>query len=205
MRCYENRTRGTTLASRARLADNFFSRARGLLFTRSLDAGSGLYLVPCKSIHMFGMAYPIDAVFLDRDGIVVGLAENIQPGQVSSYFKTAAGCLELPAGLIGDDYHNDNVEKAAARELEEETGYRASHIQPLGEYCSSPGMVAESFTLVRATGLSRVGEGGGIEGEDIVVHHVPRADVVSFIEEKRDEGVGIDVRLLLLLGSEYLR
>jgi ADP-ribose pyrophosphatase len=116
-------------------------------------------------------------------------------------------CLELPAGLVGDDDENEigNVEEAAARELEEETGYRAAHMQPLGEYYSSPGMVAESFTLVRASGLTRVGEGGGVEGEDIVVHHVPRADVVSFIEQKRDEGVGIDVRLLLLLGSEYLR
>jgi ADP-ribose pyrophosphatase len=114
-------------------------------------------------------------------------------------------CLELPAGLIGDDDKDDNVEKAAARELEEETGYRAHEIQPLGEYYSSPGMVAESFTLVRATGLTKVGDGGGIEGEEILVHHVPRADVVSFIEEKRDEGIGIDVRLLLLLGSEYLR
>jgi len=116
-------------------------------------------------------------------------------------------CLELPAGLIGDNHdgEDDNVEKAAARELEEETGYRAAHIQPLGEYYSSPGMVAESFTLVRALGLTKVGEGGGVEGEDIIVHHVPRADVVSFIEEKRDEGIGIDVRLLLLLGSEYLR
>ena len=115
-------------------------------------------------------------------------------------------CLELPAGLIGDDHggEDDNVERAAARELEEETGYRADRIQPLGEYYSSPGMVAESFTLVRASGLTKVGDGGGVEGEDIVVHHVPRADVVSFIEEKRDEGVGVDVRLLLLLGSEYL-
>jgi len=115
-------------------------------------------------------------------------------------------CLELPAGLIGDDHggEDDNVERAAARELEEETGYRADRIQPLGEYYSSPGMVAESFTLVRASGLTKVGDGGGVEGEDIVVHHVPRADVVSFIEEKRDEGMGIDVRLLLLLGSEYL-
>ena len=116
-------------------------------------------------------------------------------------------CLELPAGLVGDDDENEigNVEEAAARELEEETGYRAAHMQPLGEYYSSPGMVAESFTLVRASGLTRVGEGGGVEGEDIDVHLVPRADVVSFIEQKRDEGVGIDVRLLLLLGSEYLR
>jgi ADP-ribose pyrophosphatase len=114
-------------------------------------------------------------------------------------------CLELPAGLIGDGGGDDNVEKAAARELEEETGYRAAQIQPLGEYYSSPGMVAESFTLVRARGLTKVGDGGGIEGEEIVVHNVPRKDVVSFIEKKRDEGVGIDVRLLLLLGSEYLR
>ena len=114
-------------------------------------------------------------------------------------------CLELPAGLIGDDYNDDNVEKAAARELEEETGYRAHEIQPLGEYYSSPGMVAESFTLVRATGLTKIGDGGGVEGEEIVVHHVPRGDIVSFIEQKRDEGIGIDVRLLLLLGSEYLR
>jgi ADP-ribose pyrophosphatase len=116
-------------------------------------------------------------------------------------------CLELPAGLVGDDDENEigNVEEAAARELEEETGYSASHIQPLGEYYSSPGMVAESFTLVRASGLTKVGQGGGIGGEDIVVHHVPRVDVVSFIEEKRDDGIGIDVRLLLLLGSEYLR
>jgi ADP-ribose pyrophosphatase len=115
-------------------------------------------------------------------------------------------CLELPAGLIGDDHggEDDNVEKAAARELEEETGYRADRIEPLGEYYSSPGMVAESFTLVRASGLTKVGQGGGVDGEDIVVHHVPRMDVVSFIEAKRDEGIAIDVRLLLLLGNEYL-
>ena len=131
----------------------------------------------------------------DEGGIILVEQDRIPIGR---------RCLELPAGLIGDDDCDDNVEKAAARELEEETGYRAAHIQPLGEYYSSPGMVAESFTLVRATGLTKVGDGGGVEGEEIIVHHVPRADVVSFIEEKRDEGVAIDVRLLLLLGSEYL-
>ncbi len=100
MRCFENRTRGTTLAACARLADNFLQRAKGLLFTRSLDCGQGLYLMPCRSIHMFGMAYAIDAVFLDKDGLVVGLVENIQPGQVSAYFKSACGCLELPVGTV---------------------------------------------------------------------------------------------------------
>ena len=102
--------------------------------------------------------------------------------------------------IVVADEARRKFQAAAARELEEETGYRAAHMQPLGEYYSSPGMVAESFTLVRASGLTRVGEGGGVEGDDIVVHLVPRADVVSFSEQKRDEGVGIDVRLLLRMG-----
>jgi ADP-ribose pyrophosphatase len=64
-------------------------------------------------------------------------------------------------------------------------------------------MVAESFTLVRATGLRRVGKGGGVEGEDIVTHLVPRADIAAFVAGKRAEGVGIDVKLLLLLGAAF--
>ena len=59
------------------------------------------------------------------------------------------------------------------RELEEETGYRAAQWEELGEFYSSPGMLSESFTLVKATGLTKVGEGGGTEHEDIVVHRVP--------------------------------
>ena len=110
-------------------------------------------------------------------------------------------CLELPAGLIGDTHEDDDIEGAARRELEEETGFRAEHIEILGEFYSSPGMVAESFTLVRAKGLICVGAGGGIDGEDIVTHLVPRGEITQFIAAKRAEGVGIDVKLLLLLGA----
>ena len=115
-------------------------------------------------------------------------------------------CLELPAGLIGDDDggEGDTVERAARREIEEETGYRATAIAPLGDYYSSPGMVSEGFSLVRATGLTRVGEGGGVAGEDIVVHRVPRGEIASFVEAQRQRGLGIDVKLLLLLGSALL-
>ena len=115
-------------------------------------------------------------------------------------------CLELPAGLIGDDdgAEDDTVEAAGARELVEETGYRPERVERLGDFYSSPGMVGEGFTLVRASGLTRVGEGGGIDGENIVVHQVRRDAIAAFVAAKRDAGVGIDVKLLLLLGGDYL-
>ena len=113
-------------------------------------------------------------------------------------------CLELPAGLIGDDKEGEAVETAAARELEEETGYRPSRMTDLGYYYSSPGMVSEGFTLLRAEGLTRVHDGGGVEGENIVVHRVQLAEVAAFVAAKRAEGCGIDVRLLLLLAGGLL-
>jgi len=113
-------------------------------------------------------------------------------------------CLELPAGLVGDEEEGESAETSAARELEEETGYRPDHVEPLGYFYSSPGMVSEGFTLVRATGLTRVSDGGGTLGEDITVHRVPLAGLVDFIAAKRSEGVAIDVRMLLLLGPSIL-
>ena len=116
-------------------------------------------------------------------------------------------CLELPAGLIGDGARGgeDNVEAAATRELIEETGFRPGAVENLGEYYSSPGMLGESFTLVRATGLSQVGEGGGVDGEEIIVHRVPRAEIARFIAARRADGIGIDSKLLLLLGGCFLQ
>jgi len=115
-------------------------------------------------------------------------------------------CIELPAGLIGDDdgFAGEDATAAAARELEEETGYRAARMEVLGEFYSSPGMVSESFTLLRARGLERIGPGGGTEGEDITVHRVALSELASFIESARQRGLGIDVRLLMLLGPDIL-
>lgn len=113
-------------------------------------------------------------------------------------------CLELPAGLIGDETEGEDALTSAQRELEEETGYRAAHWEDLGEFWSSPGMLSESFTLVKATGLSRVSEGGGTEHEDIVVHRVPLAGLVDAVARHRALGHAIDVKLLLLLGGGML-
>lgn len=115
-------------------------------------------------------------------------------------------CIELPAGLIGDHdaSEGEDAATAAARELEEETGYRAARMEVLGEYYSSPGMVTEAFTLLRAHDLTQVSAGGGVDGEDITVHRVLLKEIESFIAERRARGDAIDVRLLMLLGPGIL-
>jgi len=113
-------------------------------------------------------------------------------------------CLELPAGLIGDEQEGERVEAAAIRELEEETGYRAARMESLGTFYSSPGMVSEGFTLLRAEGLARTGKGGGTGDENIKVHRVPLAELSAFVAARRTEGCAIDVRMLLLLAGDLL-
>lgn len=110
-------------------------------------------------------------------------------------------CIELPAGLVGDEEEGEDASLAAARELEEETGYRPGHLESLGQFYSSPGMVSESFSLFRAYDLVKTGEGGGVEGEDILVHRVPLATLPDHIADWRAQGYAMDVKLLLLLGS----
>jgi ADP-ribose pyrophosphatase len=108
-------------------------------------------------------------------------------------------CLELPAGLIGDEEADEAVEIAAARELEEECGYRPGRIELVGEFYSSPGMVSESFFFVKAHELVKVSEGGGVDGENIIVHRVALADAGAFMTAKRAEGCAMDAKLLMLL------
>jgi ADP-ribose pyrophosphatase len=115
-------------------------------------------------------------------------------------------CLEMPAGLIGDEDGSADEDPfaAAQRELEEETGYAAARWVDMCEYCSSPGMLTETFTLLKASGLTKVGDGGGTENEEITVHTLPLTQVPRLVAERRAAGVTIDVRLLLLLGAGML-
>jgi ADP-ribose pyrophosphatase len=113
-------------------------------------------------------------------------------------------CVELPAGLVGDETEGEEVAEAAIRELEEETGYRAERMVELGRFFASPGMSSEGFTLLRAEGLTRTGEGGGVAGEDIRVHRVALAEVADFVASKRAEGAAVDGKMLLLLAPDLI-
>jgi ADP-ribose pyrophosphatase len=136
-------------------------------------------------------------------GIKAAVILAIDDGHVLlvEQFRVPLGrnCLELPAGLIGDEEANEAVEIAAARELEEECGYRPGRIEVVGEFYSSPGMVSESFFFVRAHDLVKVSEGGGVEGENITVHRVALSGVAAFTDKKRNEGCAIDAKILMLI------
>lgn len=112
-------------------------------------------------------------------------------------------CIELPAGLIGDHDAGEDALTSAARELEEETGYRAATMELVGEFFSSPGMVSESFSLVRAIGLTKVADGGGVDGENITVHRVALSELSAFVAAKRAEHCAVDVKLLMLPGMLF--
>lgn len=96
----ENLTRGTVVARAAEVADTFLTRLVGLLGRESLGEGQGLLIWRCTMIHMFGMRFPIDAVFVDDGMVVIGLVESIAPNKVSRYYPRAAGVIELPVGSI---------------------------------------------------------------------------------------------------------
>jgi ADP-ribose pyrophosphatase len=104
--------------------------------------------------------------------------------------------MELPAGLVGDTGDKEEDFKTAAqRELIEETGYRAARLEELLRSPSTPGMADEMITIYFASGLERVGKGGGDGNEDITVHHVPLNIAPQWLEEKMAEGIMLDPKI----------
>jgi uncharacterized membrane protein (UPF0127 family) len=104
-----NVTRGIELGQKVRVASTFFDRTMGLLGTASLAAGEGLWLSPCKSIHTFFMRYPIDVLFLDRDGKVLH-QKTYAPWKLSGWFSKSRGVLELAAGSLSQSRVGDRIE-----------------------------------------------------------------------------------------------
>jgi ADP-ribose pyrophosphatase len=159
-------------------------------YIRIVRVGTWEYVERCGGVHAV-------VILAEHDGKVLLVEQSRTP-------LGERRCIELPAGLVGDEDPNATVEETAVKELEEETGFTAGRIEVIGEFFSSPGMVSEGYTLVRAHDVSRIGDGGGTEHEDIEVHLVPRSEIAAFVERKRSEGCAIDSKMLLLLAEDIL-
>lgn len=82
------------------IADNFFKRLKGLMFTKELPADSSMYINPCSQIHTFFMNYDIDVLYLDKNNIVLAMDENLKPGRIWGKVKGASAVIELNGGKI---------------------------------------------------------------------------------------------------------
>jgi len=106
-----------------------------------------------------------------------------------------ARTIEMPAGLVGDDRDEDSFEAAARRELVEETGWEPGEVDVLLVGPTSAGMSNERIAFVRARNLKKVGDGGGVDNEEIVVHAVPRKEAPAWLMRKQAEGYELDLKL----------
>ncbi len=151
-------------------------------YLRMVERGHWEY---AERTHGNGMAVIIIAVTPEDDVLFV---EQYR-------IPLGAKTIEMPAGLVGDDHTHDTLEDAARRELIEETGWQAGNVKVLMIGPTSSGMSSERIAFVRATDLTRVGAGGGVAGEDITVHAVPRKDAPAWLMRKSREGFELDLKL----------
>jgi uncharacterized membrane protein (UPF0127 family) len=96
----ENATRGQTLVTAGRVANNMWTRLRGLIGSKPLGPGQAMLISPCQSIHTHFMSFPIDVLYVDTDRRVVALDQAMPPWRFGRLYRTARWVLELPAGVI---------------------------------------------------------------------------------------------------------
>ena len=99
MKCLNPKTQ-KVFADNLKMNNTYFSRLMGLMFKKSLPAGSGIILKPCTQIHTCFMRFNIDVVFLDENLKVLHVIENMKPWRISPLFLKARYTVELPAGTL---------------------------------------------------------------------------------------------------------
>jgi len=109
--------------------------------------------------------------------------------------------IDIPAGLVGDipGQEDEAFQKAAGRELLEETGYEAGELSFLAATPTSPGLSSEVVHLYRASNLTRIGSGGGDETENLLVHEVPLPAIESWLQQRAAQGSLIDLKVYAAL------
>lgn len=97
-----NKTKNSIIADKAKIADTFMSRMIGLLNRKCINKGEALIITKCNSIHMFFMKFAIDAIFIDKNNVVVGLIPAITPFCLSPIFFKSSYVVEVPCQTIAD-------------------------------------------------------------------------------------------------------
>ncbi len=95
-----NKTDNKVISENLGVADTFFKRLKGLMFTKELPAQDALHIIPCNEIHTFFMNYSIDVLYLDKDKRIVHMDEEMEPGKIGKKVKNAISVVELPGGRI---------------------------------------------------------------------------------------------------------
>ncbi len=95
-----NVSRQQSLVTEGRVADNVWTRLRGLIGSQPLKDGEGLLIVPCQSIHTHFMGFPIDVLYVGAAGEVVALNRTLPPWRFGRYHRRARFVIELPAGTV---------------------------------------------------------------------------------------------------------
>lgn len=96
----KNKNRDEYLALWGVMADNFSTRLKGWLSNKKVDFNEAIIIFPCNMVHSLGMKIPIDVIFVDKNGKIVHLMEDMQPGKISPRVRKAHYVIELPAGKI---------------------------------------------------------------------------------------------------------
>lgn len=91
---------GALLGARVEVADGPLSRLKGLIGRDELNDGEGLLLTPCQAVHMYGVRFPVDVVFLDDTYAVVAVYQALEPGTRTQTHREARYALKLPVGSI---------------------------------------------------------------------------------------------------------
>lgn len=151
-------------------------------------------------VDRFGASGVVDVVAITPEDHLV-LVEQFRPA-------ANARVIETPAGLIGDDidHEGEGALDAARRELLEETGYHAGHLEQVAKAMVAPGHSTETAHVFLATDLVKASAGGGVADECITIHVVPLTGIHSWLEKQIVRGVKVGVRVYtgLYFASQYL-
>jgi uncharacterized protein len=105
----ENMTRKTMVVEHGRVANNFWTKFRGLMGVRHLPEGDGLLIAGCDNVHTHFMRMPIDVFYIDDHNCIVDIDPAMKTWRIGRKRTTAAFVIEAPSGtamrtqsIVGD-------------------------------------------------------------------------------------------------------